>query len=337
MNYPGINGSTPMMGTGYLGETRTGPDGNLYQWVEGIDGLGNPIGFWSKLKKAYQTAKKIARYHPAAQALRLVNSGISGYEGLGALYQAPDGSMYQMQGLADEALQGLGQGLGADDLTQIMGIGQFGEVRQGPDGVLYQWVQGVDGLGNPIGSWRSWKKRLRGLVKTALPFAQKIAPFIPGGSAVLTAATPILQQAGVAGYEGLGTLHQAPDGTLYQMQGLAADEALYGYDGDEDLRGFAEGEALQGYGADEALYGYDGDEDMHGYDGDEALYGYDGDEDMHGYGEDNDIHGYDGDEDIHGYEGYIRQDGMSGLGKYVPQQPPMTPGFAPTQAWNPPW
>jgi len=40
-----------MMGAGYLGETRMGPDGNLYQWVEGIDGLGNPIGFWSKLKK----------------------------------------------------------------------------------------------------------------------------------------------------------------------------------------------------------------------------------------------------------------------------------------------
>jgi hypothetical protein len=338
MNYPGNNGFTSMMGTGYLGETRTGPDGNLYQWVEGIDGLGNPIGFWNKFRKAYHAARRVAQYHPAAQALRLVSSGVSGYEGLGALYQAPDGSMYQMQGVADEALQGLGQGLGADALTQIMGIGQFGEVRQGPDGRLYQWVQGVDGLGNPIGSWRSWRKRLRGLVKTALPFAQKIAPFIPGGSAVLTAATPILQQAGVAGYGGLGTLHQAPDGTLYQMQGYGEGEdmqgygegeALYGYGEGEDLQGYGEGEDMQGYGEGESLYGYGEGEDMRGYGEGEALYGYGEGEDMQGYGEG---------EDMQGIEGYIRQNGMSGLGKYVPQQPPMTPGVARTQTcWNPPW
>jgi hypothetical protein len=320
MNYPSNNGFTPMMGIGYLGETRTGPDGNLYQWVEGIDGLGNPIGFWSKLKKAYQSAKRLARYHPAAQqALRLVRSGVAGYGGLGALYQAPDGSMYQMQGLANENLQGRGQGLGADDLTQMMGIGEIGEIRQGPDGNMYQWIQGVDGLGNPVGFWKSWRKKLRGLVRTALPFAQKIAPFIPGGAAALTAATPILKQAGVAGYGGLGALYQSPDGSVYHMQGLAEDETLYGYGEDEDLRGFAEEEALQGYGEDETLYGYGEDE---------MLYGYGEEDDMQGYGEE---------DDMQGVEGYIPQDGMSGLGKYVSQQPPITPGFAPTQAWNPPW
>ena len=36
--------------------------------------------------------------------------------------------------------------------TQMMGVGYLGEVRQGPDGNLYQYVQGVDGLGNPIGA-----------------------------------------------------------------------------------------------------------------------------------------------------------------------------------------
>lgn len=307
MNYSGRNQSTSMMGTGYLGETRTGPDGNLYQWVEGIDGLGNPIGFWSKLKKFGQKALKTdARYHPSVQALKLVSRGVSGYEGLGALYQAPDGSMYQMQGLADEKLQGLG----ADELTQMMGIGYFGEIRQGPDGGMYQWVQGVDGLGNPIGFWKRWKKKLRGFVQKALPLAQKLAPFVPGGAAVLTAATPILKQAGVAGHNSLGALYQAPDGTLYQMQGLAEDE---------ELRGFAEDEELRGYGENEALYGYGEDEELRGFAEDEELRGY-GEED-----------------DLRGIEGYIRQDGMSGLEKYVPQQPPTTPGFAPTQAWNPPW
>jgi hypothetical protein len=44
--------------------------------------------------------------------------------------------------------------LGEDELTQMMGIGRYGEVREGPDGRLYQWVQGIDGLGNPIGFWR---------------------------------------------------------------------------------------------------------------------------------------------------------------------------------------
>ena len=37
--------------------------------------------------------------------------------------------------------------LSEDQVTQMMGIGYLGEVRQGPDGNLYQYVQGVDGLG----------------------------------------------------------------------------------------------------------------------------------------------------------------------------------------------
>ena len=56
----------------------------------------------------------------------------------------------------DEELRGLSE----DEATQMMGIGYLGEVRQGPDGNLYQWMQGVDGLGNPVGFWgklRSWR------------------------------------------------------------------------------------------------------------------------------------------------------------------------------------
>lgn len=30
----------------YSGEVRLGADGRLYEWVQGVDGLGNPIGFW---------------------------------------------------------------------------------------------------------------------------------------------------------------------------------------------------------------------------------------------------------------------------------------------------
>ncbi|BFU90766.1 MAG: hypothetical protein NTAFB01_19530 [Nitrospira sp.] len=127
------------------------------------------------------------------------------------------------------------QGLSEDQVTQMMGIGYLGEVRQGPDGNLYQYVQGVDGLGNPIGGfWSRLKRVARSAVRKAMPLAQRFAPFIPGGAAALTVATPILKQAGVAGHEGIGALYQAPDGSLYQqVQGLADDEELRGLGEDE--------------------------------------------------------------------------------------------------------
>lgn len=302
-----------MMGTGYLGETRMGPDGNLYQWVEGIDGLGNPIGFWSRLQrlrkkfkrfaqKALPVVQQVASQIPIPEAQEAAaklttaaqEAGVAGYGGLGALYEAPDGTLYQMQGLAE------------DEMTQVMGLGSYvGELRMGPDGNAYQWVQGVDGLGNPIGFWKRLKRKVKGFVKKAVPVVQQVASMVPlpQAQAVATGlkmATPFLRQAGVAGYEGLG-VYQAPNGTLYQVQGLAEDEDL------------------QGYGEDEALYGYGEDEE---------LQGFADDEDLQGYGEE---------EELQGMEGYIRQNGMSGMEGYVREQRPMTPGFAPTQAWSPPW
>src|SRR6185295_845018 len=118
--------------------------------------------------------------------------------------------------------------LGQDDLTRVMGIGYFGEVRQGPDGNLYQWTQGVDGLGNPVGFWRRALKRLgRRVLRRALPLFQQVAPLIPGvapAAAAVTAAAPVAEaaataasppapppDAGTAGW-GLGALYQAPDG-----------------------------------------------------------------------------------------------------------------------------
>ena len=100
----------------------------------------------------------------------------------------------------------------------------FGEIAEAADGNLYQWVQGVDGLGSPFGFW----KRLKRLAKRALPFVQRIAPFVPGGAAALTAATPFLKQAGVAGLGDIGALYAAPDGSLYQVQGVDAPTASMG-------------------------------------------------------------------------------------------------------------
>jgi hypothetical protein len=355
MRYLSEDEATQMMSIGYLGEVRRGPDGNLYQWVQGVDGLGNPIGFWrrwrSRVKKfvsrALPLAQRVASFIPGpygaavATALKtatpiLQRAGVAGYDGLGALYQAPDGSIYQVQGLAeDEELRGVGE----DEMTQMMGIGYLGEVRQGPDGNLYQWMQGADGLGNPVGFWGKLRKlarralkyhpaavalrAARPLLRKALPVAQQVASVIPGGAAALTAATPILKEAGVAGYVGLGALYQAPDGTVYQVQGLAEDE---------ELRGLAEEEELRGLDEDEELRGFAEDEELRGLAEDEELRGLDEDEELRGFAEDEELRGLD--------QGYVRE-GVSGLDAFVPERPATTRWFTPPnqppEMWKPLW
>jgi hypothetical protein len=50
--------------------------------------------------------------------------------------------------------------LGEDEVAQMMGIGYVGEVRRGLDSNVYQWIQGIDGLGNPVGFWNLKKTRV---------------------------------------------------------------------------------------------------------------------------------------------------------------------------------
>jgi hypothetical protein len=365
----GADDLTQVMGLGYVGEVRQGPDGNLYEWVQGVDGLGNPVGFWRALRRfvrrkvrpfvrrALPMVQKFAPFIPGvgpavaagitAAAPVLRQAGVAGYNGLGALYQAPDGNLYQMSGYGgyagDEALDGLEaddelgyfaeadelRGYAGDDLTQVMGLGYVGEVRQGPDGNLYEWVQGVDGLGNPVGFWRALRRfvrrKVRPFVQRVLPMAQKYASFIPGvGPAVaagITAAAPVLRQAGVAGYDGLGALYQAPDGNLYQMSGYggyAGDEALDGLEADDALGYFAETDELRGYAGDEELSGLEADDELSGFTGDEELNSYGEAEEMAGYGESDELGDIDG---------YILDQRMSGLEAYVPDQPAGTRVF----------
>jgi hypothetical protein len=216
--------------------------------------------------------------------------------------------------------------LGEDELTQVMGIGQYGEVRRGPDGQLYQWMQGVDGLGNPIGFWRALRRIGRGLrrfARRALPIVQTAASFIPGaGPAVaagVRAATPFAQRAGLLGGGGLGALYQSPDGTLYQVQGLAEDE---------DLRGLAEDEELQGLAEDEELRGLAEDEDIRGLAEDDELRGFAEDDELRGLAEEEDLRGIG--------QGYVRES-VSGLGAYTPEQIAGSHlGQAPAM-WKPLW
>jgi hypothetical protein len=243
--------------------------------------------------------------------------------------------------------------LGEDEVTQMMGIGCPGEVRRGPDGAAYQWVQGVDGLGNPIGIWKKLRKGLttlarrvapvaafgpaalvprklrRRVLRSVLPLAQRFAPFIPvpGAAAALKVAAPILQRAGVAGYGGLGALYQAADGTLYQMQGIAEDEELRGLAEEEELRGFAEEEELRGLGAlyqapDGTLYQVQGlaeDEELRGLAEEEELRGLAEDEELRGFAEEEELRGFSEDEELRGFSedeelrGFAEADELSGL------------------------
>jgi len=131
--------------------------------------------------------------------------------------------------------------------TDLMGIGSYvGEIREAPDGQLYEWVEGVDGLGNPLG-WGFWKKLKRaagGLLRKALPFAKfipgfslarralkfaspllrRVAPlakFIPGYGPAIYAGAKLAQRAGLFG---VGEVAEGSDGQLYEVvEGLGED------------------------------------------------------------------------------------------------------------------
>lgn len=155
-------------------------------------------------------------------------------------------------------------------------------------------------------------------MKRLLPIAKIATGLIPGvGPAIatgLTVAEKVLQRKGVAGYDGLGALYQAPDGTLYQVQGPAEEELDGLYDA-EELEGLTEDEVLEGLTEDEELEGLAQAEELQGFAENEDLQGLD--------------------------QGYIREDTGSGLKAYVPERPPQTRWFAPPpqppEFWKPLW
>jgi hypothetical protein len=130
----------------------------------------------------------------------------------------------------------------------------------------------------------------------------------------------VAKRAGVAGAGELGALFQAPDGTVYQVQGLAEDEELRGIADEEDLRGLAQEEELQGIAEEEELQGLAEDEELRGLAQDEELQGFAEDEEL---------------------QGYVREGGMSGVEAYVPNQPASsrwsTPPAQPPEMWKPLW
>jgi len=139
---------------------------------------------------------------------------------------------------------------GPTEMTEIMGIGSYvGEIRQGPDGNLYEWVHGVDGLGNPVGFWKKAFKAIKGAATKVVKAG--LARLIPGplkaaarnvcrtvdqiGPAVtaVPAAVPyytgakgmcrVLRGAGIAG-GGYG-LMEVPEGVVAQVPPAARTAA----------------------------------------------------------------------------------------------------------------
>lgn len=119
-----------------------------------------------------------------------------------------------------------------DDMTQMMGIGNYeGEMRQGPDGKVYQWINGVDGLGNPIGWWSVVASALAPLARKAVKWVAKrgVRAFSKRGrarrargqkkGAGLEEIIRYLRNAGLVGVD--SEIIEAPDGQHYEaVQGI---------------------------------------------------------------------------------------------------------------------
>jgi hypothetical protein len=259
-------------------------DGNLYEWVEG-----------------YERVPGMNAWGETAGCACMGDA--PDLDGLGALYAAPDGTIYQMQGLsaeeAQEAEAASAQSQSSEGAApRGMGPGRPGEIRSGPDGHRYRWVRGTNAQGKTIGFWRrirpaaarpmrrpmpmrrggalrgapepgARRKRRRkgggGFFKKLLPiakFATNLIP-LPGAGAALRAgidvASKLIKPRGVDGYDGLGALYAAPDGTVYQMQGIA-DEELHGFAAGEQMEGFADiddgadlADDVEGFAAEQEL------------------------------------------------------------------------------------
>jgi hypothetical protein len=335
-----------LSGFGDVADVHEGPDGNLYEWVEGLSAWGEPVGYWQGLSEVGVDAR-------AAEVA-----------GLGALYEASDGSLYQIRGLDEEAEKEEAEeqadakapaGDGGGDTPKVkMGPGRPGEIRVGPDGKRYRWVLGVGPGGKRTGFWRRLRPRPAGgapgaarprpraaagprpgpgrpgaggrkrkpFLKRLLPLAKVAASLIPipgAGQIVkggLTLADKAFTRKPAAGVHGLGALYQASDGSVYQVQGLA-DEDLNGLDAD-DLNGLAADSDLDGVGAQD-------------------FEGVDEGADIQGWGDAPDAR-IEGDDAL---DGYVKDAPCCGLHAYVPDQPAETRMFdatrEPPAVWKPTW
>lgn len=94
-----------------------------------------------------------------------------------------------------------------------------------------------------------------------------------------------------------------------EIGGGAGDDFLFGNEGFDDLFGQAGDDALYGGADADMLHGEGGDDDLYGDWGDDTLYGYQGDDDLMGGDGDDALHGGQGADELFGDSG---DDALSG-------------------------
>jgi hypothetical protein len=186
----GPQAMTNMMGIGsYVGEVRRGPDGQVYQWVEGVDGLGNPIGFWRAVRKF--AAKLIpARIKNAARSV------CSTIDQLGpAVQQIPQAAPhYAAASGFCRVLRGAG----------IAGVGE--EAVEIPEAAR----QAAASIPAPV----------KGVARKVCGFVDRLGPivrFIPPVARPYQGIQKLCRVLRDAGVAGVGEIMQAPDGQLYEV------------------------------------------------------------------------------------------------------------------------
>jgi hypothetical protein len=344
MRYIDGDDTPAMAGLGFVADVHEGVDGNLYEWVDGLSEWGEPIGFWQGLEEVP------------------VDTGMSG---LGALYQASDGNLYQMHGLEADKDDDEDDDDGKEGtMGPKMGPGKRGEIRVA-EGKRYRWVLGVGPGGKRSGFWRRLRPggpaapggaapaRARGAAparrpgrpgrpgvgappppgaprKKKKPFLKRLLPFAKFATSFIPGIGPAVS-AGLTVADKLLTKKQgvAGDdglGALY----MASDGSLYQVHGiDEDeLRGLYDGDRIEGLAADD---------DLRGFAADDQLVGVDEFGDTCGCGHPH-VHGVGRDEALDGYVRDVPQRGMQG---YVLERAPRTRMFERNREtpenWKPLW
>jgi hypothetical protein len=186
-----------MMGIGsYVGEMRQGPDGHLYEWVEGVDGLGNPIGFW---KKAFQAAGKFAR----GALVRLIPGPIK------TVARNVCGQVNQLGPVAQLVPVAAPYVTAASGFCRVLrGAGIAGEGDEAP----------AETSASPAAAI---PPQARGAARAVCGFINKLGPivrFIPparGYYNKMTGLCTVLRDKGIAGPG--DELVQGPDGQLYEV------------------------------------------------------------------------------------------------------------------------
>ena len=191
MNYAPAD-MTQVLGLGsYVGELREGPDGNLYEWVEGVDGLGNPIGFW---KKAFKAVKGAATKLAKAGLARLIPGPIK------TLARGVCSNVNHLGPVATAVPMVMPYYAGAQGLCKVLrktGIAEapLGAVKLPP-------------------AARTAAKSVCGVINKLAP----VLKWVPGAGGYFRKAQGMctkLRSAGIAGMD--GPIMEAPDGQLYEV------------------------------------------------------------------------------------------------------------------------